>query len=139
MVIFKNWVFSISLIPVFVLFGSNLGLGAISQLYVFAVLIFPFFRYNLTKDVFYFNNKYFLLSIILFALIFLNIVLSIAPVHSFSYWIMYILFIYGFHSWVKYLLKINKYSELLFFIKHRIGFYMLFGLFLMYICIFIFV
>ncbi|MFT4800284.1 MAG: hypothetical protein ACI93N_000042 [Flavobacteriaceae bacterium] len=137
MKIFKYWVLSISLIPIFVLFGSNLGLGSISQLYVFAVIIFPFFRYNLTKGVLYFNNKFIFFTIILFLLILLNIALSINPVYSFSYWLVYILFVYGFHSWVKFLIRNNKYSELLFFLNNRIGFYMVFSLLLMYVGIFI--
>jgi len=134
---FKYWLFSISLFPVFVLFGTSLGLGSVTQLYVFAVLIFPFFRNNLIENVLYINRRFIFFIIILFSLIFLNIAQSINPVDSFLYWIIYILFIYGFHSWVKFFIKNNKFSELLFFLKQRIGFYMLFSLFLMYVCIFI--
>lgn len=131
---FKKWLWAISSCSIFVLFGANLGLDSnLSFAFVFIVLAYPFFRYTIIDRIFIPIKSHLLIHLISLMLILFNILLSMDPIVSFQYWIVYLIFVYGFNSWLIKIKKDNQFGELLLILKRNLRYYMFFNLTLIYI------
>ena len=77
---FKKWLWAVSLSPIFVLFGSDIGLPKeISMVYLFSTLIYPFLISRIYNKISLTLKKHFAIHVISLSLIFTNILLSIDP------------------------------------------------------------
>lgn len=130
---FKKWLWAISSCSIFVLFGSNLGLNNnVSMAIVFIVISYPFFRYTIISRIFIPIKNHLLIHIVSLILMLFNILLSIDPLISFQYWIIYIVFIYGFSSWLVKIKKDGQFKEFLSILKKDLKYYMFFNVLLIY-------
>ena len=95
----KLWLLFISLLPILILFGLDIGIPiAISNILVAIILIYPFVKYSLVhKNFISFKNGIFI-YVVSIALIIFNVLYSFEPLNSLAYWLVYVLFIYGFNS-----------------------------------------
>lgn len=122
---FNRWLFLIALSPIFILFGASLKINKyIVMLFLFSLLSYPFFL-NITKNKFFagINKSFFLVLIGILGLIIANIILSIDPIISLLYWIIYLLYIYGINSWIHIMYMNGKVKDFLYIVKNKLGYY----------------
>lgn len=132
----KLWLLFISLLPILILFGLDIGIPiAISNILVAIILIYPFVKYSLVhKNFISFKNGIFI-YVVSIALIIFNVLYSFEPLNSLAYWLVYVLFIYGFNSWIIELKKKNKFFEFLAVLQDKLGVFLFFSLIIIYFCL----
>ena len=136
---FKKWLWAVSLSPIFVLFGSDIGLPKeISTVYLFSTLIYPFLISRIYNKISLTLKKHFAIHVISLSLIFTNILLSIDPSTSLFYWFIYLFFIYGMNCWILLLKKEGEFPYLLSFLKVGLDKYLINSILIIFIALTIF-
>ncbi len=131
---FKVWLLSISLLSIFILYGSSIGVSPIvSNLFVFLSLTYPFFKYSLFKGIkIRFLSSYFILILSLI-LIIINIIFSIDFFTTLQYWLIYLMLLCGLGSWIKYFKVKGEFKLLVSYLSENLSIYFLVNLIIIYL------
>lgn len=131
---FKVWLLSISLISIFILYGSSIGVSPIiSNIFVSLTLTYPFFKYTLFKGIkIRFKNSYFILILSLI-LIIINTIFSIDFFTTLQYWVIYLILLYGLGSWIKHFKAEGKFKLLISYLAEKLPIYFLINLIIIYV------